>query len=394
MKIIRKILLWTLVGLLALGQLQRVELPQYNLAFYYHDILISIWLLISLLQYPIKFKNYLTDFFNKNKNATIFSSIMLISLVLNTSISWDITAIFYTLRLATYISFAFSLSFLIKNKKIDPEYLKFQLFSIGVLGLFLGFIQYTFIKDTRFLSIFGWDDHYARLIGTYFDPGFTGIIFLLTLFIGLSSKYIQNKILQAVIIISFTWGIVLTFSRASYLSLVAGFLIIALSGIKISKQSFQKIFTGTVLFIFLIILAPKPFGEGVDLFRTSTIYARYSAVTQQLKNIDSKTFFIGNGPYSQKNSLSYLSETNNKLIPSHSRVPDNIFINVLLSSGIFGLLFFISFLFNSGKNLKSKNLFIYAGFISLLVHTQFNSSLIQPFILLIFLSGVASLEEV
>jgi hypothetical protein len=392
MKIFRKIILWTLVGLLALGQLQRVELHQYNLSFYVHDILISIWVLETFLQQPIKFKNFLIEFFDQNKKASIFASITLISLLINTAVSLDITAIFYSLRIMTYILFAFTLSFLIKNKKIDAEYLKFQLFSVGVLSLALGFLQYVYIKDTRFLSVLGWDDHYARLISTYFDPGFTGIIFLLTLFFGLSSKYIQNKAIQLLLIISFTWGIILTFSRASYLSLIAGFLIIAFPGLKINKGSLKKIFIGVALFTLFVILAPKPYGEGVNLFRTSTIYARYTSVVQQLENLNPKIIFIGNGPYSEKNSLNYFSDNTSELIPSHSRVPDNIFINVLLSSGVFGLLFFISFLLSSAKKLKSKDIFIYAGFIALIVHTQFNSSLIQPFVLLIFLSGVATID--
>lgn len=399
MKIFRKIVLWTLVGLLALGQLQRVELPQYHIAFYLHDILISIWVLTTLLKYPLKFIEYLKQFFNKNNKVKIFTSIALLSLVINTITSSDLTAIVYSLRLTTYITFTFSLAFLIKNKKINAEYLKFQIFSVGILSLILGFIQYVFIKDTRFLSVLGWDDHYARLISTYFDPGFTGIIFLLTLFFGLSSTYIKNKITQVLLILSFTWGIILTFSRASYLALITGFLIIALSGLKINKFILKKIFIGGLLFFTLIILAPKPFGEGVDLLRTSTINARYLALTQQLKNLDPKIIIIGNGPYSEKNSLNYiesakLNKTNNqKLIPSHSRVPDNIFINVLLSTGVFGLIFFVSILFGWAKKLKSKDIFIYAGFIALLVHTQFNSSLIQPFVILIFLSGVATLKE-
>ncbi len=395
MKNFRKILLWVLVGLLSLGQLQRIELQQLNstVSLYFHDALIIFFIFHVLFTNFIRFKNIIIDYLKKEKKLQLFIGLTIFSLVINILNTGDYISVLYLLRLFIYIIFGFSLLFLIKNNKYNAEYLKFQFFSVGLIGLFLGFLQFIFIKDTRFLSIFGWDDHYARLIGTYFDPGFTGIIFLLTLLIGLSSKYLQKSIVKIALSLFFIWGIILTFSRASYLALVMSLLIIVLLNIKITEIPVKKILTGLAFIVVLVILAPKPYGEGVNLFRTSTITARTTAFTQQLTKLTPQTILIGNGPFSEKNSLNYQQNKTNQIIPSHSRVPDNIFITVLLSTGVFGLLLFVTLLFDWAKKLRTKDTYLFAGFVSLLGHTQFSNSLLQPFVLLILLGGIVSVQH-
>jgi len=394
MKMFRKVLLWIFVALISLGQLQRIEFNQYNIAIYIHDVFICLWITQLLFTNPFRFILFIKDYLKTEKKVQLFFSLATLSLLINLIQNSDITSVIYFLRLITYILFGFSISFLVKNKKIEAEYLRFQIFCIGLFSLFLGFIQFIYIKDTRFLSILGWDDHYARLISTYFDPGFTGVIFLLTLLIGLTSTYLQNKKIQFIMLLTFLWGIILTFSRASYLATIVSFSILFLSQFSIDKKIIKKFSIGLFLFIIMVIIAPKPFGEGVNLLRTSTINARANSLTQQLKILNPQTILLGNGPYSQKNSLNYYIDKKTEIIiPSHSRVPDNIFINVLLSTGIFGLLLFIVLLIKWGHKLKQKNIFIYAGFIGILVHTQFNSSLIQPFIFLILLSAIASYKN-
>nr|MBP7843049.1 hypothetical protein [Candidatus Woesebacteria bacterium] len=323
MKNFRKILLWILVGLLSLGQLQRIELSQFNSAvsIYFHDILIIFIIFHVLFTNFKEIKLIVINYLKKEKKVLLFLFLLLFLQLLNI-ISGDYISLLYSLRLFLYIIFGISLSILIKNNKYDVEYFKFQLFSVGVISLFLGFLQYIFIKDTRFLSIFGWDDHYARLISTYFDPGFTGIIFLLTLLIGLSCKYIQNNTVKIITVVLFIWGIILTFSRASYLALIVSLLLLTTSYLRITIDSAKKIVIGLLFIALLILLAPKPYGEGVDLLRTSTITARIAAISKQLTSLSPKTLILGNGLFSEKNSLNYQLNEKNQLIPSHSRMPD------------------------------------------------------------------------
>jgi len=201
MKMFRKVLLWIFVALISLGQLQRIEFNQYNIAIYIHDVFICLWITQLLFTNPFRFILFIKDYLKTEKKVQLFFSLATLSLLINLIQNSDITSVIYFLRLITYILFGFSISFLVKNKKIEAEYLRFQIFCIGLFSLFLGFIQFIYIKDTRFLSILGWDDHYARLISTYFDPGFTGVIFLLTLLIGLTSTYLQNKKIQFIMLL-------------------------------------------------------------------------------------------------------------------------------------------------------------------------------------------------
>ncbi len=394
MKNFRKILLWILVGLLSLGQLQRVELQQFNssISFYFHDLFIIFFIFHVVFTDFSTIKELIINYLKKEKKVQLFTSLILFSLTINI-LGGDYISLLYFFRLILYIIFGISLISLIKNNKYDSEYLKFQLFSIGIISLFLGFLQYIFIKDTRFLSIFGWDDHYARLISTYFDPGFSGIIFLFTLLMGLSCKYVKNNNIKIISILLFIWGIILTFSRASYLALVVSSLILTVTHLKITLATIKKVALGIILIIFLIILAPKPFGEGVDLLRTSTITARIAAMSQQLTKFTPQTILIGNGLFSEKNSLNYQNNSKNQLISSHSRLPDNLFINILLSSGVFGLLLFLIILFDWSTKLKQKDTYLFAGFVALIIHSQFSNTLLQPFVFLILIGGIATVTK-
>lgn len=400
MKVFRKIVLWMLVGLLSLGQLQRIELQYFglNFAVYLHDIVITAFIFHILFTDPITYFRYIFESIKNNKIIVILLGITTTSFITNFIFTPDFTQLAYVFRLIVYILFGMLLAFLIKNKKYESEYLGFQFFSIGLFSLFLGFLQFILIKDTRFLSILGWDDHYARLISTYFDPTFTGIIFVVSLLIGLSNKFLQNKYLKLVQILLFSWGIILTFSRASYLALIIALAIVFLYSIETKKLVF-----GFLSFLFLIFLAPKPFGEGVNLLRTSTITARTNAFTSQLLHLSPQTVLIGNGLFSKKNSLDfqYISSAESQdtsvivkqIIPSHSRMPDNVFINILLSTGIFGLLAFLVFISHYSRTIKKKNIYLFACFIALLVHSQFSNSLFQPFVLLVFLGAVVTLDQ-
>lgn len=395
---IKKILLWILVGLLSLGQLQRIELTGVfqGINFYLHDLVIIFFIFHVVFTNFTRFTTYLKKYWKNKKIETFFICFAVFSVIINYSITPDFSQLLYILRLTTYIFFGFTLRYLVTKKEYKTEYLQFQVFSVGLLALILGFLQYLFIQDTRFLSILGWDDHFGRLIGSYFDPGFTGLIFLLTLLIGLKNSFLQHKALKLLLVITFSWGIVLTFSRATYLALLLVLVLISLDSIKKTGRKIKQFGIGLSFFLVLIFLAPKPYGEGVNLLRTSTIIARATAIQEQLQLVSVKTFLIGNGVFSQKNSLTTTGQEATEIpaiIPSHSRIPDNIFINVLLSTGVIGVVLFSLLLIKWSRELSASDIYVFAGFAALILHSQFSNSLLQPFVLLIFLASTATIKK-
>ena len=393
-----KLFFWILVGVFSLGQLQRIELRGAfsGVNFYIHEILLVLFVIfigISQTNSLVTFLKKIVKKISTKKFETYFLILCGFSFILNLILHFDLVTLLYLARFLLYITFVLVTSFLIFNKKIEREYLHFQIFSIGIFSLVLGFLQYIFIKDTRFLSVLGWDDHYARLIGSYFDPGFTGIILLLTMLLGLSHKLLKNTYIQVLIVASFSWGIILTFSRASYLSLLIVLNIVG--SFKINKEIKSKYSKYLVLIpVFfitaLVFLAPKPFGEGVDLLRTASIQARVTSISQQLGNTTNKTILIGDGLFFTQ---SYKSENNSQILPSHSRIPDNIFVTVFTGTGIFGLGLFIVVLLNQIRQLAKENIFLLASLVAILIHSQFNNSLLQPFVLFIFLNSFIVLQK-
>lgn len=392
----RKILLWTFVGLLALGQFQRIELGGNfkGINIYIHDIFILLWLARSFFTKSfglIYHKFSLSQIIIKYKIESIFTGIIIVGIIFNILTNNDLISLLYVFRLGSYILFSLSLKQLVAKKLITSSELRFKFFGAGLIILFLGFLQLIAIKDTRFLAILGWDDHLNRLISTIFDPGFTGIIFVISLMyfyslpkIGSNFKIFENKIINVLINLFFFLGIALTFSRASYLALAVALLTLVI----IKRKSLLSLLGNTLVFLLIVLIIPKPGGEGVDLVRTSTIAARSSAIQYELDSVTPKTLLIGNGLFSIQNSLE-----KNKFISSHSRIPDNFLVNLLLSTGQTGTAIALYILFKWVIKISKQDPELSVAILATFIHAQFSNSIFQPFVLLMLLGGIASIKN-
>jgi len=415
-----KYLLWFFIGLLSLGQLQRLELPL--LSFYLHDIFIILWLLThSFLCFTKKLNcksslktsnsnkkiggsiNKITSWLKNHYLETSFLFLITLSSLFNLIINNDVLSILYVSRVLLYIAFALSLKNLVSQRRISSNYLRFQFLSFGLLILLLGFLQIIFLPDTRFLAVFGWDDHLNRLISTIFDPGFTGIILVITYLYFLSLNKATNIKYYLVTFMLFL-GIALTFSRASYLSLI--FIILSLPILqmkknkmlsikkykekRIEKYSFKKSIALPLLFLSLVLIIPKSTGEGVKLARTSTIASRTESLSDEVNSITLKTIIIGNGLFSKQNT----NAKNHQGIATHSHMPDNILANLFLSTGIIGTILALILTAKYLNILYKLEIETTLAILTTILHAQFNNSLLQPFVLLLLLGGLSSIKRV
>src|SRR3989344_8091342 len=98
------------------------------------------------------------------------------------------TGLLYFLRLLAYSSLFLAAWNIAKDKKKWLGLLLGVCFAVGVFGWF----QYFFYTDLRALHAWGWDDHLFRLVGTFLDPTFTGIIIVFG-FVLSASSYVFNK---------------------------------------------------------------------------------------------------------------------------------------------------------------------------------------------------------
>ena len=333
--LIFSILIWSF------GQLLNFQVTSLPFTFYPLDIICTL-LTLSLL---FSAKNRLAIIRDPLfRPLALFLLVVFISLFINfkSALAGGLSyPIFYLVRLIIYPSVYFATK-ISANKKILP-YLLISLLVFASIGL----LQYLFFPDMRYLKLLGFDDHYYRLIGSFYDPNFSGAIFA-----GASLLFLALG--QWLMALPLVLLLTMTFSRASYLVFVLGLIYLVFT---------QKRWTLFIFILFLtgfIILVPKPFGEGVNLFRTFSVFSR----------IDS--WQAGTSLFIQRPLFGWGYNTL-RLFSGERFQIDNSYLYFAATTGIVGLLAFFNLLkkiFSYAKPLALR-LFILA----ILTHSLFNNSL-------------------
>lgn len=392
--IINQCLLIAIVTCLLLGQLTRINLSP-TIACYFHDFLIIIYLLFNSRQIFKLIKNYGQQLKSSKKSRHDFIIIVLIGLfyLLCWTITHSITfnSLLYSLRFLTYLIF---ILVTYHQKIFTPKQWQNLLLIFLLAFASIGLGQYLIFPDTTFLENLGWDDHYHRLIGTWFDPAFVGVAFVWGLIYVSSiptAKLIKK--LKIILLSLLLIGLILTYSRASYLALLIVMifrlfskkeLIYKLKSVIRKKNNYFKIITGGLLLILLIgglyYLFPS---DSTNLLRTNSITIRRSMLIQQCESLTMKEWLIGRGPFGTFSPSIDLT----KLAPDYkitASFPDNFF---LLLISFFGLPLASLLTFSLIKLfiwLKQKESIIFYYLLALLVNAQFNQSVFQPLIILTF----------
>lgn len=367
---------------ISFGQLEKIYLFS-TLAIYLHEVLIVLWLIFWIIKKPELVREFLADL---KKRVRFSSPVMLLciwillgwmtALLSNRSLS---DSIFYSMRLLFYGVFFSSFILLEKKKLLNTLELKMGMFAAGCYLLYFGVLQYFFLPDTRFLQFLGWDDHYNRLISTILDPGFTGILFILNIFILIQLRLSGLKIKTPAFIFTtllFTIGIALTYSRASYIAYGVSIALSIAYCMWQKEKELRNILIGTlVIFIVFIPLLPRTAGEGVRLERTSTIIARTTSAQADLGHLQSWQWLTGKGLFSTEKNQLLSAET------GHNRVPDNWLVMLLSGTGIIGTGLFLIILIKAAWQGWKKNPIFWLALLAVLIHGFFNASLIYVFVL-------------
>lgn len=344
MALVAKIALYITLILFFFGQLFRFQFL--NFSFPIFDIALLF----------LAFTNLLTQ---KNIPKKLNSPILYFAIfsLLTLKINWffhgfSTASIFYWLRLISLLSFfIFPLKIDIKTDKF------FQL--ILWSSLIFGFIQYIFWPDFTYFSVFNWDPHLYRLVGTFFDPTFTGLIFLLFLL----KIYFSKK--SYLYLIPIYLGLAFTYSRSALLA-----FFITFAYISIVKKNIKIIFATSLLIFLTIILLPRMPGEGTKLERTSSIKAKIENYKNGLK-LFATSPIIGVG----YNNLPTIRENKN----SHANSGfDSSLLTIAITTGIIGLFLFVK-IYTGG--LLSSSLYWQSLLLAVFIHSLFANSLLYPWIL-------------
>lgn len=270
------------------------------------------------------------------------------------------TGVWYFARLVCYVL----LYFFIKKEFSTDEYRELlvkSLILINIVILIFGFIQYFLLPDLRFLKSLGWDDHYFRLVSTFLDPTFTGVILLVGLILSLAKKSYFLSFLNLI-------AIALTYSRSTYLALAASLVYFGL----ITRRKIILVFP--ILLLVSIPILPRPSSEGVKLERTYSIVQKF---VDYRKGLDlfakSPVFGIGFDNICAAKKVYY--KEYDYFSHSCSGI-DNSVILVLATTGFVGLIFLIEIL----MKVTWRSTFGVV-LIAVLVHSLFANTLFYSFVM-------------
>jgi len=382
MKNVIRIIFFSLFFVFPFGQLLRYQITAYPSVRIH--LLEAFVLMFNVLIFSVYYK--------KRKNIKLplwFKTILFF--VLTAFISLIITPLkirfleifissFYLLRVINFILLYLTITVYLREEKINVN--KLLLFS-GFFSTIIALLQYLFLPDLRFLLPLGWDEHYYRAAGSFLDPGFTGIIIVFTIILLLNnwSKIVKNKYLNILFILLLLISLVLTFSRAAYLSFILSLVVFAY----LKKKSLILIII-LIALVVLVFLIPKPGGEGVNLLRTTSILARSKEITDVLNIIKSYPVLgVGfNTLRYAKNNFGLLSEYDWQTSNSGAGT-DNSFLFVLATTGILGLIFFIWSIFLLFKETLRKggenSILIISTLTAVIISSIFANTLFYPWVL-------------
>lgn len=364
-----KYLLFAYILVFPFGQLANFDF-QFISGIHLIDLIVIVISLVSVFFTKELLSN---SFFNNFIIYTIFSFILSIF----TFNFHGLTGFLYLTRLIAYFIFLQMNILLLKKGLIQVKTIKNLLLISLFFTAILGLVQYAFYPDLRSLKHLGWDDHYGRLTGTFLDPGFMGIIMVFAFL--LSTDHFHNTKNKYYLGLSgiFILTVSLTFSRASYLSLLFALVFL-------SKNIISRRMVGVLVGLFLLFLPilPRFSSEGTQLLRTSTIIAR-------LDNYQTSFDIIRNQPLFGIGYNNLCEYKRAKLIEKNYQSNacsglDSSILLLIATSGVAGLVFFADDLSKFSKKLdptKIDSNIVKIAFASLLVHSVFTNSLFYPWVM-------------
>jgi len=361
------VLFFSLILLFPFGQLTKIPLGIPSVNLYLQDIIIALLVFSWLAWHFLKKEKFVLP--PLTKPIFGFACVAFISWALNIhhhSSEEIIIAFLYLLRWAAYAGVYFVVWEITSLFKYPIGQL---LIGANFLSAVFGLVQYVFLPDTRFLYYSGWDEHYYRLIGTFLDPGFTGMIYVLTLILVIK-KFWHKKSIFYPLFSLFYLALVLTYARSVYLAYLVAMAVVAWQ-----KKSAKFFLVTFLLLVLTLPLLPRPGGEGIRLERKTSVIARTTNWQKSLMIIkDHPILGIGFNFYRYvQRDYGFLGED---WQVSHAGAgADSSLLFVWATCGVVGFVFYLWLLLEMVRICP-------AAILALVAHSFFNNSLFYPWIML------------
>jgi len=380
-----KVLFYLTLSALSLGQFVAIGRTGES-KFYIFDIFVLVFAVYGLIYFLSVKKS-----FKLPKTSYLFLLFTLsatISLVLALPNFEGVEIAVGTLYLIRWISYL--LSSLVVFNMVDKKILTWEMFENVVIysGLFLavvGFIQILVLPDfTKLDPSLGWDPHKNRLASTFFDPNFVGAYFVICLTI-LLDKLFSKKDFKPAFFLVILVALFLTFSRSGW----------GMFGVVILVYGIFKSRSLLLVSLFVAFLA---------YFAVPRIQTRISGLTDPS---DSASFRLVSWKNTWEivedyplfgvgfNTFRYVQKDYGFLdvdtFLTHSGAgSDSSLLFVLATTGIFGLVFYLSGLvfpaISAFSKKKGEWLVVISLVLGFLLESQFINSLFYPQIMFVFLT--------
>jgi O-antigen ligase len=339
---------------------------------YVHDLMLGVFLLTTFS--TLKKKKGIVPVLTTP--ILSFCAFAIFSLLINAFLM-DVHAValgsLYLFRFMAYASIYMVLS----QAVVPGVFLLRGLYAFGIGVVVFGLIQYLLYPNLRFLMYMGWDPHYYRLFSTFFDPNFAGIIIVLTFFLGMQ---LWKQKHQLYITIGNTLALFLTYSRSSYLAFIAGLVTYS-----IFEKKWKMLVVATI-FVFLVVIVPKPGGNTLMLTRMESTLARIGNWQESLAIIAQSPGY-GHG----FNTLRFVREQTQEDFGYMSRAGaglDSSILFLLATTGIIGTVLYgwiITRVIIFYGKLSKPHVLLQMWLtilVGLLVHSLFTNSLFYPWVMI------------
>jgi O-antigen ligase len=293
------------------------------------------------------------------------------------SVSVVIQGLLYLGRFVCY-----SLVFLVVvNGRIKTDSWLWGIYGVGVGFALLGLLQFILFPSLASLRYLGWDPYYYRVFSTLLDPNFTGILLVVSLFLGFYLRTaVKRNVFVASQIIIFI-ALLLTSSRSSFLALGAGVSMYA-----ILKKRWIWII-GFVVLAGVYVAVPKPAMEAFRLDRTVSSFARVNNWQQSTLLFVQKPI-LGMG-FSNKPLITSAAHVVEDAPSNAGSGIDSSLLFVLVTTGLLGFVCFMGIVKHmlelSMSVLKKDKMlgevaFVWLG--ALGVHSLFTNSLFYAWVMI------------
>lgn len=390
-KLIR-ILFVIFLYLIVLGQFGRIPFFESGMsAVYLSDIALIILVLVYCLDVIINKKQIRLSFIGML--ILLFVCATLVSLI--ASVRWVTqyqlsVGFLYWIRIVVYLMLVPITLTAFKHRK---KLLASHLLIAGSLFAIIGLLQILIFPDFSSFVAHGWDPHYYRVLSTFYDPNYAGIFLtLLSLF---CINLIQNKPRRSnsillVLLALMISGVILTFSRSSYLALISGLTLYSI--FKDPRIILAMAIIGFTAFAFIPKVQTRVIGA-ITLDETAILrIENYAKTIEIIKENPIVGVGFNTFRYAQIDSGYFRDERG--VMQSSGLAgagADNSLLFIWATGGIISL---ISILLIIAavliKTTKSKNFPLVLGLIgAIMVHCQFVNSLFYTWVLAILLIVVS-----